>query len=484
MAPSAPSLSPSSTVESTTLSSATAALSSVVPPPSAPSSTSVNVEPSTTKTGAKSSSATLPAPSSVVSETMTAQSSPTAPLKQSSTVSASAPPALEASSSAQASTSPLFSQAPLTSSSAGLPSPAIITSSAAPLPTDPATAPTDLSSSPTRTRVTESWLPTHIIAEDSTTTNTNTASQTQAVTSSLPKAIIPTQSVSQSSGFELITIGFKQALNYAFIVENSLSSAQIFEYLPQVLCFPFPEIDESAVIVKKLVPYSSTQVDYIITVAEVYFNQSYVDLLQNEILDLTSKIYNNSDATEKSMALLIDSKIPVTNLLESLDNPQQQNSNSNNGNEPNGGGDPAVDSLGSIDSAAITASTIPSDRSRNHKYIAGVVVGCVAGVGIYLGVIIFFLKRRIRNAAEQDVPDTSFSSMSDESLDSAGAPYTREKLEYSSSVGDIGLPDAENSNTQSSSFLQMFGFTKPKEDQPRFVPEISAPINVKSSLGW
>lgn len=348
-------------------------------------------------------------------------------------------------------------------------------------PTTPVS--TTSSTTSTRPRITQSWLPTYIIAQSSSSTNSDTASQTQAVTSSLPKAIIPTQSVSEPADFKLITIGFKQALNYAFIVENSLSSAQIFEYLPKVLCFPFPDVDESSVVVKQLVPYSAEEVDYIITVAEVYFDESSITNLQSQILNLSSTIYHNDDNTETSMASLIDPKIPVTGLLESLNIAEQQNSNSGNSNNSNGDGNPEFNSLGSIDSAAISASVVAGDHSKNRKYIAGVVVGCVAGVGLYIGVIIFFLKKRIRNAAEQDVLDTSFSSMSDESIDSADVPYRKEQLEYSHSTGDIGLPDSDNPNRQSS-FLQLLGFVKPREDQPRFVPEISAPINVKSSLGW
>ncbi|AJU60978.1 Hkr1p [Saccharomyces cerevisiae YJM248] len=213
------------------------------------------------------------------------------------------------------------------------------------------------------------WLPTAIIVESSETGPT-TASFNPSITGSLPNAIEPAVAVSEPINHTLITIGFTAALNYVFLVQNPLSSAQIFNFLPLVLKYPFsntsseldnsigelstfilsyrsgsstttlspksisslsvvkkkkkqqkknatkstedlhpPQVDTSSIAVKKIVPMVDSSKAYIISVAEVYFPTEAVTYLQQLILDENSTLYSNPQTPLRSLAGLIDSGI-------------------------------------------------------------------------------------------------------------------------------------------------------------------------------
>ncbi|CAI4386090.1 CMF_HP2_G0012960.mRNA.1.CDS.1 [Saccharomyces cerevisiae] len=218
------------------------------------------------------------------------------------------------------------------------------------------------------------WLPTGIIVESSETGPT-TASFNPSITGSLPNAIEPAVAVSEPINHTLITIGFTAALNYVFLVQNPLSSAQIFNFLPLVLKYPFsntsseldnnigelstfilsyrsgsstttlspksisslsvvkkkknqqkknatkstedlhpPQVDTSSIAVKKIVPMVDSSKAYIISVAEVYFPTEAVTYLQQLILDENSTLYSNPQTPLRSLAGLIDSGIPLGGL--------------------------------------------------------------------------------------------------------------------------------------------------------------------------
>ncbi|CAD6613106.1 XXYS1_4_G0049440.mRNA.1.CDS.1 [Saccharomyces cerevisiae] len=218
------------------------------------------------------------------------------------------------------------------------------------------------------------WLPTAIIVESSETGPT-TASFNPSITGSLPNAIEPAVDVSEPINHTLITIGFTAALNYVFLVQNPLSSAQIFNFLPLVLKYPFsntsseldnsigelstfilsyrsgsstttlspksisslsvvkkkknqqkknatkssedlypPQVDTSSIAVKKIVPMVDSSKAYIVSVAEVYFPTEAITYLQQLILDENSTLYSNPQTPLRSLAGLIDSGIPLGGL--------------------------------------------------------------------------------------------------------------------------------------------------------------------------
>lgn len=222
------------------------------------------------------------------------------------------------------------------------------------------------------------------------------ASATPASTSGLPRAITPETTTTPGADYQVITIGFKAALNYPFVVEHSISSAQIFQYLPGVLKYPFNgDKDFEDVSVSRLIPYSASNIDYTITVAEVFFPKESVKALSSLITTPGSSIYRNPDSTSRSLAALIDSRIPLTGLTstdQQVSGSSSSSSNSGGSNNPNGSIDDVV-----------------NKEVSNKGRIAGITIGAAAGCGLYMSLMIL-LFRKFRKNNRLELPPTDSES--------------------------------------------------------------------------
>lgn len=315
--------------------------------------------------------------------------------------------------------------------------------------------------------------------------------------------ILPEATATAVAGFTSISVGFKQALNYEFVVKNSLSSAQIFEFLPDVLTYPFDGFDQDEVQVVKLVPFSSPNVDYIITVAELLFPKSKINDLQSLLLDKTSDLYSNPDSSQETLANLIDSRVPIQNLILNSDGTSSSSSNilsilqlaaGNDGDDSSSSQnvdsddlDAIAQSMGSMDGSSLSAtvSNKTSSSSLDKKSIAGIVVGCVVGVAIYAaGMFTFILWKRRRNARQRAMRnlirlDSASSDVS--STDGSSFEYLEDDVEKG---GDIKLDLVEEEKR--GSFLQRLSLASRESgvERGKFIPEISAPMDAKNTLGW
>lgn len=54
----------------------------------------------------------------------------------------------------------------------------------------------------------------------------------------LPAVFTPYQSVETPLGYEIITIGSQCKVNYAFLISNPFTAAQVFSFLPRTLYLP------------------------------------------------------------------------------------------------------------------------------------------------------------------------------------------------------------------------------------------------------
>ncbi|GME66958.1 unnamed protein product [[Candida] boidinii] len=344
------------------------------------------------------------------------------------------------------------------------------------------------------TKTTSNWLPSTLIIDSTSSGQSVTQSTTSVATSALPKAISPVQTTSAAANYELITIGFQKALNYAFVVQNSLTSAQIFEYLPGVLTYAFPNVDADAVFVKQLVPYTADDVSYIITVAEVYYDSSKIDNLQNVITNLSSTLYSNPSDAERSLATLIDPRVPISGLLDSIsDSGSSYSSTSSTDNSGNSSSDSETsdskvlgvsEDLGSMDGVVQTRNRNEVTPKTQSSKVIGVIVGCVVGVVAYIGLIILFHRLRKRQLKLAETPQNSIRDYTDNQY-----PYDSDvrsfESEFTSSTN--GEKENEETNNKVSKFasLKKIITGQSESQQPkRFVPQISAPINCKNSLGW
>ncbi|AET39140.1 Hkr1p Ecym_4060 [Eremothecium cymbalariae DBVPG len=229
-------------------------------------------------------------------------------------------------------------------------------------------------SNPSSTSIDEKtgWLPTTIVTASMQTSPKESTTVGSAATYTLPRAITPATPVAKPDNYDLITIGFVQGLNYAFLVSNPVASAQIFSFLPHLLNYPYIENKEalllrhinesnnnilgnrgsvsgsyfniygnlslehkhtnstepvkrrqnneedtsdehgySQIVVKQIVPFLLQGADYTASVAEVYFPSEAVTSLRKMVADKNSKLYLNPVATLNQLASLVDPRIPV-----------------------------------------------------------------------------------------------------------------------------------------------------------------------------
>lgn len=199
--------------------------------------------------------------------------------------------------------------------------------------------------------------------------------------------IAPATESNPQQNYIVITIGFKKGLNYPFVASHCVASAQIFQYLPKTLSYIFDN-NADGVAVKQLVPFQSTSLDYIVTVAEVYFPKDYVSALNQSIQTSYSKFYFNTDPTANSLALLVDSKIPLIGLdtgsgLSSLGSSGSSGSSSSGDQQSSDSGSNGLSaaSSGSFDSVQ------PNDKDANSKLR---VVGTSSGISaaVYITVLL------------------------------------------------------------------------------------------------
>lgn len=255
------------------------------------------------------------------------------------------------------------------------------------------------------------WLPTVIVTEVASTTTAVATNTAPAETSGLPKAITSINTASPADNYILVTIGFKEPLNYPFVVSHSISSAQIFDYLPKVLKSPFGgsgEFDD--VTVSRIIPFGSLDTSYIISVAEVYFPDNMVSLLGLLLADTNSKIYQSKDATTAMLALLIDIRVPITGL--NVATQATQTPQTNNG------------SVGSGEA-----------KTLNTGVVAGITVGASVGSLAYMSLMVLLLRRfkKKKNNIEITSIDSE-SSIENGSRGSANSPMSQNTARFNISV--------------------------------------------------
>jgi hypothetical protein len=316
-----------------------------------------------------------------------------------------------------------------------------------PVPNEPTASSTVVpASNPTKatngaeSSTTKDWLPTQIIQESAMASNEaiTQASNAPTATSGLPRAITPATTSNPGPDYQVITVGFKAQLNYRFVVENALSSAQIFQYLPLLLTYPFDTSQEyKNVVVKRLVPYSADGIDYTITVAEVYFPADSVSSLAQFIQTPGSLLFRNPDNTQNTLANLIDSRIPLTGLDTSSSSGSSSNSGSGNY------------AAGSLDSVPNESKNISGGR------IAGITVGSAAGCVIYMSLMFMLFQKFKKRKNGVELPDSESSVAMDERSESSNFSAIFDRL-------NSGEP-----STDSGANLQ-----------------ISTPVNASNSLGW
>jgi hypothetical protein len=179
-------------------------------------------------------------------------------------------------------------------------------------------------------------------------------------------------------------------LNYEFVVKSSTAVAQIFTYLPMGVSGGL-NIPKREMVMQYLQPYNTLPTaGYITTLAMAYIPSEQLDQLSVDILNPKSSLYNEGDASVKTLMSMIDPTVPLLagSQLNSGGTPiNSAGSSTSSGNSGEGG------APGSSD----TGSTSPVRPSS-----VGIAVGAVCGAAVY-GAAMFLVARRYkkRKAAHQ-----------------------------------------------------------------------------------
>ncbi|KAK5782406.1 hypothetical protein RI543_000343 [Arxiozyma heterogenica] len=347
------------------------------------------------------------------------------------------------------------------------------------------------------------WVPTEIITDSGNSTlvtETNYASQT----ANLPKMITSSDTNEEpAEGYTLITIGFKKALNYQFVISNPQSSVQIISFLPEVLNNPFNN-NLTDIVVSRLVPLQDNSIPYLVTVAKCYFPESLISSLSSMLKDSSSPLYTRKASKNiiNTLAQLIDPSIPITGLIYSSNNlntssdndsatsdnnnPKPPNDSDNGSNDQNNNGNNSINlnfaNTGTLDGSDLDSMAYnnkninrsDSSSTATKKKITGIVVGVVVGSAVYIVTVGFLVRHIINRYKKQSIikhtPDETFSISSNESS------INDEKYSHHSST---------NHNFNGNTFLsEEFGIGINAKRGNSVKLKISKPIASQNSLGF
>lgn len=327
------------------------------------------------------------------------------------------------------------------------------------------------------------WLPISLVTQikPSTSSGVNTISSSSSASTAtgtkvLPNAITAPNVIPIPEGYKLITVGFKEALNYDFVVANSVCTAQIFAFLPNALERPFSS-GITDINVVRLEPLTIDSYDYTVTVAEVYFLSSQLDKLAAMIKDPNSALYSQNITTENELVSMIDPNIPLTGLVS---NSSSSNSNSRYSESDS---DDNSSNSGSLEfsSKSTTGSNSPI---KNKGKLTGFIIGIIVAGTTYIALMIllgrYFVMRYRKRQSNITCPDDSSVSSSE------GYPEKFPDLEKNSYSDNASITPSTRINNwmDSNNYEPADTQVHVADVAKKGKPIISRPIATQNSLGW
>ncbi|KAI9888156.1 MAG: hypothetical protein M1823_000091 [Watsoniomyces obsoletus] len=341
---------------------------------------------------------------------------------------------------------------------------ALTPSPTTPPPPPPTTPPQSLQPTGTDTLTSQS-LPSTIVTQSLTTASQSAPTATSTgIPSSLPRIITPDGGVPrQPQNTTLIQVGFNYGLNYPFVVNNTISVAQIFNYLPQGLAYAL-DIPTSQVIMHTLQPYDTTKdLNYITTLALAFVPSDMVNRLELDLHTPASRAYNNPDQSTDAMMSMINPSFPIR-AYQPL---------GGSGNGPEGRNAPG--GTAGTGGAPFDQPTTNNNGGNVNPTTIGIGVGVVCGAAAY-GAAMFFIARRYRRRNQRH--RRSNSMMPHDQAASGplmGGALMPTNTRYSPPHGGRLTPAADGRNSRGSG---RSGGTSARNQQ------ISAPMMAENSLGW
>jgi hypothetical protein len=306
------------------------------------------------------------------------------------------------------------------------------------------------------------WLPTTIIAQSSSALasgQTQTSAPT-GISSSLPKVITnPDGAGPAPNDTTEIQIGFLFPLNYPFVVNNPLSSAQIFKYLPIGLATGLG-LDVSQVTMNSLLPLDTTQeMGFITTLALAYIPTNMVSTLTLDIHVPNAPIYTSSDSSVNTLMSYINPSIPLT--------PGSTLDNGSGATATGSSSSPSSSSAsGQSGQSGVFNTSDQSQTSSVSGATAGIAMAAIGGSAVY-GVAMFLIARRYKKRKQAH---RRSSSLTGGEMRQTGSPALMGGAYMSGGRTSPG----HDRNSRGSG----------RTGNSARTAQISAPMMAENSLGW
>ncbi|KAI1210968.1 uncharacterized protein F4807DRAFT_45525 [Annulohypoxylon truncatum] len=314
----------------------------------------------------------------------------------------------------------------------------------------------------------QSWLPTTIIVQPSTSTfSTGGQPTATGIPTSLPKAITPwVAPPDQPKDTTLIQISFLFGENYQHLVDEPLAASQMFDLLPQGLAYG-GGYDTSRVVMYSIKPYDTiSRLGYITSQAMVWYPTDGVSKLSQDIGYPTTALYNNPNSLVRNLTSQIN---PAIGIMpgSTLDGAT--------GSTGGSGSDPA-DTGSANNDPFDTQGPGEQTTSAQQGVTAGIAVGAASVAGAY-GAAMFIIARRYKRKKQRHQRTSSINSPSE--MRQAGSPALMGgallSRDFTSNPGYGGVVG----NTRDSQGSGRSGMNSSAR-----TANISAPVAAENSLGW
>jgi hypothetical protein len=256
-----------------------------------------------------------------------------------------------------------------------------------------------------------------------------------------------------------IQIAFLYGLNYGFVAITPKAAAQVLKTLPELLSYQ-GGFDQSKVVVRRLVPYDTTQpLGYVTMLAIATYPKWNVDALRMDMHIPTAPLWNNPNALAFNMSMEINTSIDILlgSTLEWT---------------PNGVGGGSTSTPGPND--VFSGGEGGSDQSPAQKGMtAGIAVGAVFISAAYGGAM-FIIARRYKKKKQSHHRSSSVTNPS--TMRQTGSPALMGgallSRDFTSSYGGVaGGRDSQGSGRSGGNNSGRTAY-------------ISAPVAAENSLGW
>jgi len=284
-------------------------------------------------------------------------------------------------------------------------------------------------------------------------------SSTNRIASTLPRVISNPNVTAQPEDTTQIQLGFLFALNYKFIVDNPMSSAQIFEYLPLGISDGLG-LKKDQVTMHSLVPLDTTQMlNYITTLALVYIPSNMVSTLSLDLHIPTTAIYNNDDPSVNTLMNYINPAIPLT-----------PGSNMETGGTTGtaGGNEPSSSSPSGNGNSVFGDTNEQNQSPGKTGATAGIAMVAIGGAAAY-GAAMFLIARRYKKRKQSH--RRSSSVLHGGEMRQSGSPALMGGGAFMS--GGRTTPGYDRNSRGSG-----------RTGNSARTQQISAPMMAENSLGW